>query len=301
MRFWQQASCAQESNASPVLMPTSTFGTWTTASGHGFFGTMKWARTSGSSSGTASATWTVAHLIPSACYDVSVYVPDTDSDNPGAIYYSNDAHYGVFYPQVNENSYTNQFAQIGTFQANSDGTLPVTLFNNGPSGEYVAADAVAYTLNPNCAAENGGSSVFGGRYSTTILGPGSYPNNFTTSGNWSYDLGHGYANHQLYTSDGSGASAAWTFYGSANACYIASAFIPNNLATNTAASYGFDTQVGVIGTQINQNASTGWTQFQGSPKIPTGSNGIITVTLASTGSSGGSTAADAISFTQVSC
>jgi hypothetical protein len=271
MRFWRQPDCSQRANISPVIMqPTSTFGTWTTVSGHGLSGSMRYARTSGSNSGTASALWAPTTLRPGLCYDVSVYVPDTDSDNPGTLYYSNDQAYGIFYPLVNENAFTNQFAPLGTFMSNSDGTLPVDIFNDGPSGEYVAADAVAFVWNPTCAAEWGGASTFGSKYTSTILGPGSGPPEFSTSGNWYYDLDHGYANHQLYTTDGSGASATWTFYGSANACYTAKAYIPNWDASNTTASY--------------------------SPRFTTGSNGTITVKLASTGSSGGYTAADAISF-----
>lgn len=96
-------------------------------------------------------------------------------------------------------------------------------------------------------------------------------------------------------------TATWTFFGAANACYTASAYIPNNYANNPNASYTFDTQVGVIGTQINQNTSTGWTPFQGNPKIPTGSNGEIIVKLNDTGPVGTYTAADAISFIQTSC
>jgi len=43
-------------------------------------------------------------------------------------------------------------------------------------------------------------------------------------------------------------------------------------------------------------SSNGWTQFQGNPKITTGSNGQITVSLNDTGPVGTYTAADAISF-----
>lgn len=296
IRFWRQPDCTQRANISPVMLPTSTYGTWTTVSGHGLWGSMRYATTSGSNSGTASALWAPTTLRPGLCYDVSVYVPNTDSDNPGTLYYSNDQAYGIFYPQVNENAFTNQFAPLGTFISNSDGTLPIDIFNDGPSGDYVAADAVAFVWNPTCSAEWGGAAAFGSKYGSAILGPGSGPPEFSTSGNWYYDLDHGYANHQLYTADGSGAAATWTFYGSANACYTAKAYIPNWDADNTTASYTFTTQNGTTGTTINQNTSTGWTSFSGNPRFTTGSNGTITVKLASTGSSGGYTAADAISF-----
>jgi len=305
MRFWRQPSCGGEGDVSPIFMPTSHYGSWTTWPGHGFFGTEQYTTTTGTSTSDHSATWTPGHLLPYGCYDVSLYVPDNYSDNPGALYYSNDAYYSVFYPQIDENAYTNQFAWIGTFQAYSDGTLPVELFNEGPSGEYVAADAIAYTLNPHCMAENGAVNAFGSVYTSSIIGPGSGPPNFSTTNDWYNQIGHGYANHQLWThTNGTTpvSTATWTFYGTANACYTATAFIPiNSYANNTNASYTFDTQVGVIGTQINQATTAGWTQFQGNPKITTGSNGQIIVNLNDTGPVGTYTAADAISFTQTAC
>jgi hypothetical protein len=76
---------------------------------------------------------------------------------------------------------------------------------------------------------------------------------------------------------------------------------PELYADNTSAAYEFITSVFDGGGQINQNVSNGWTAFQGSPKIPTGSDGGITVVLTDSGDSGGYTAADAISFTQVGC
>ncbi len=57
----------------------------------------------------------------------------------------------------------------------------------------------------------------------------------------------------------------------------------------------------MIGTGVNQNTANGWTAFQGSPKIPTGSDGKVIVTLTDSGNSGAYTAADAISFTRTTC
>jgi hypothetical protein len=299
MRFWRQASCAAQGNVSPIMMPSSYFGSWSTQSGHSFFGTEHYTTATGNSTPSKNAMWTPNHLVSYGCYDISLYVPDNYSDNPAASYWSNDAYYGPFYEQVNENNYTLQFANIGTFQAYSDGTLPLELFNSGGTGLYVAADAAAFVLNPRCAAENGASNPFGSLPSSSIIGPGSAPSAFSTTGNWAYQLGHGYDNHELYTTaTGNGTAATWAFHGAANTCYTAQAFIPNNYANDTAATYTFDTQVGVIGTQINQNVSTGWTSFQGNPRIPTGSDGTIVVRL--TGSNG-YTAADAISFTPSGC
>jgi len=304
MRFWKQASCAGEGDVSPIFMPSSYVGTWSIKSGHGFFGSEHYITTTGTSTSDHSASWTPSHLMAYGCYDVSLYVPDNFSDNPGALYFTNDSSYGVFYPQIDENGYTNQFAWIGTFQAYGDGTLPAELFNEGPSGDYVAADAIAYVLNPHCLAENGGANAFGSTYTSSIIGPGSGPPGFTTTNDWYLQAGHGYANHELWThTNGSTpvSTATWTFYGTANACYTASAYIPNNYANNASAAYTISTQTGSIGTSINQANSTGWTQFPGNPKITTGGNGQVTVTLNDTGPTGTYTAADAISFIQTGC
>ncbi|HEU5427419.1 MAG TPA: CHAP domain-containing protein [Actinocrinis sp.] len=305
IRFWRQTNCSAEGDVSPVMAPSSFYGTWTGDSGHGFFGNEKYSATTGTSTAAKNAMWTPAHLLSYGCYDVSLYVPDNYSNNPGASYWSNDAYYGPFYPQVDENGYTNQFAWIGTFQAYSDGTLPVEIFNSGPSGDFVAADAIAFVLNPSCLAQNGGVNAFGSTYSSTIIGPGSSPNQFSTTNDWYYQIGHGYANHELWThTNGSKAvsTATWTFTGSANACYTASAFIPNNYANNTSAAYTLRTGNGSVNTTINQSTSTGWTPFANNPKVKTGSDGKITVTLNDTGPSTATyTAADAISFVPAGC
>ncbi len=305
MRFWQQASCSAEGDVSPVMAPSSLLGSWSGDSGHGFFGNERYSTTTGTATPAKNATWSPAHLVPFGCYDVSLYVPDNYSDDPGASYWSNDAYYGPFYPQIDDNAYTNQFAWIGTFQAYSDGTLPVELFNSGPSGEFVAADAIAYVFNPSCLPENGAANAFGSTYSPTIIGPGSSSSTFSTAGDWYYQIGHGYANHELWThTDGATAvsTATWTFAGNANSCYTARAYVPNNYANNTSAAYTLRTATGAVTTSIDQATSTGWTVFQNNPKLTTGGDGKITVTLNDTGPSTATyTAADAISFTQTGC
>lgn len=197
-----------------------------------------------------------------------------------------------------------QFAWIGTFQAYGDGTLPAEIFNSGPSGDYVAADAIAYVLNPHCVAENGASNTFGSAYTASIIGPGSGPPSFTTTNDWYLQAGHGYANHELWThTNGTTpvSTATWVFSGSANTCYTATAYIPDNYANNPSAAYTITTQKNTVSTSINQANSTGWTQFSGNPKIATGSNGQITVSLNDTGPTGTYTSADAISFAQTGC
>jgi surface antigen len=293
MRFWKQADCSAQGNASPVMMPSSYFGSWTTLSGHGFTGAMRYSATTGNGTPTKNAMWTPSHLLSYGCYDISLYVPDNFSDHPAASYWSNDSYYGAYYEQVNENNYTNQFAGIGTFQAYGDGTLPLELFNSGPSGDYVAADAAAFVLNPHCMAENGGINAFGSVPTSTNIGPGSTPSTFSTSGNWRYQLGHGYGNHELYTTDGSGATAKWTYNGTPNTCYTVEAYIPNNYANNQTVTYGLGSSLVTGFPVVDQAGTTGWTRLG---TILTGSNGVVTVTISAAGTSGAYTAADEMTF-----
>lgn len=298
MRFWQQADCSALGDASPIMMPNSYYpsGSWSQRSGHGFFGNEQYATTTGTLYPTKTATWSPPHLLAHACYDVSLYVPDNYSDNPAATYNTDDVYYGGnFWPTVDENIFTNQFAGIGTLESGSGGYLPVALENNGPSGDYVAADAAAFVLNPNCAAQNNGTSTFGQPTSDGIIGPGSPAVNFTTTGNWHTYLGFGWNNHQLYSPDNAGATATWTFNGTPGACYNVDAYIPvMGYADNTSAGYVVSSNVvGGLAT-VNQNTTGGWT---GLSRLNAGSDGKITVKLTDNGNSGGYTGADAIRFT----
>lgn len=302
MRFWRQPDCNGEGDVSPIMGPSSYYpsqSSWTKNPGHGFFGSMYYTGTTGTTTPSKNAMWTPSHLIENACYDISVYVPDNYSDNPAASYWSNDAYYGPFFEQVDENSYTNQFAGIGTFEANADRTLPLELFNSGSSNQFVAADAAAFVLNPNCQPQNKGTSVFGQPLSASIIGPGSSSSTFGTTGNWSYYLGFGWANHQLYSPDNAGATATWTFTGTPGTCYNVDAYIPIlGFADNTNAGYLVSNNIAGGLATINQNTAGGWTNLS---RIGAGSDGKITVKLTDVGSSGGYTAADEIRFTAASC
>lgn len=302
VRFWRQSSCNGEGDVSPIMRPASYFpsqSSWAQDSGHGFFGTMYYSTTTGTSTAAKNAMWTPSRLVPNACYDVSVYVPDNYSDNAAASYWTNDAYYGPFFEQVDENSYTNQFAGIGTFEANSDGTLPLELFNSGGANLFVAADAAAFVLNPNCQTQNGGTSTFGQPLSGSIIGPGSGSANFSTTGDWSYYLGFGWANHQLYSADNAGATATWTFTGTPGTCYDVDAYIPiEGYADNTSAGYLVSSNVVGGLAVIDQSQANGWTNLS---RLAAGSDGKITVQLTDNGDSGGYTAADEIRFTPASC
>jgi hypothetical protein len=296
MRFWRQASCGGYGDVAPILGPGAFSGTWSGDSGHGFSGTMQDAVTSGSlTSSTATAAWQPT-LLPFTCYEVSAYIPDNYSDNYAARYQVQDFSYGSFWPQVNENAFTNQFTDIGGFESNASGQITVRLTNMGPSGQWVAADAMAFTPDPQCLGPAGNG--IGAGYQADMEGPGSAPGNFVTTSLWYSQLGHGYSLHELWTHDnGSTAdsTATWTYRGSANTSYLVCAFVPDNYADNTAASYVVTTSAGIpLSASVNQaNVTNAFTKVA---TVTTGSDGAITVELNDTGPTGDYTAADAMEF-----
>lgn len=303
MRFWRQASCGSYGDVAPIMMPGTSNGTWTGDAGHGFLGSMKYATTSGSLTATGSnAGWVPSTLLPNTCYSVAAYVPDNYSDNDAARYEVIDGYYGTFWPQVNENAFTNQFAPMGGFFSTSSGGMSVTLTNMGPSGQYVAADAVAFTPDPLCEGPTG--SGLGQVYPANVIGPGSSPANFVTTNPWYLQLGHGYVNHELWTYDNGSAAdstATWTFAGSANTCYSVAAYVPDNYADNPQAHYAVGTSAGGVALTMDQQSYTN--QFAWLASVRTGSDGVVTVHLTDQGPAADSsgnplyTAADAMQFT----
>jgi surface antigen len=303
MRFWRQASCSGYGDVSPILGPGSLSSGWSTDSGHGFFGSESYSATHGAVV-QDYATYS-PHLLAMDCYEVYAYVPDNYADNTAAIYEILDQWHGDFWPQVNENVFTNQFTDLGAFMARSDGSLPVTLEDLGPAGQYVAADALAFTLDPSCVGVGESGTGLGNVYQSGQVGPGSPPALFTTTNAWFTRLGHGYTQHELWTYDNGStedSTATWTFYGSANACYSVAAYIPDNLADNPQAHYGVGTSSEGVGLTLNQQDYTN--QFVHLATVTTGSDGIVTVHLDDLGpvtdSSGDQlyTAADAMQFSQ---
>ncbi|MBV9384760.1 MAG: CHAP domain-containing protein [Streptosporangiaceae bacterium] len=301
MRFWKQASCSGYGDVSPIIGPGTLPGSWSTDSGHGFFGNEKYSPTHGTVLQNY-ATYN-PHLLVEDCYEVFAYVPDNYSDNNAATYEILDQWHGDFWPQVNENSFTSQFTDLGAFMSRGDGTLPVTLEDLGPSGEYVAADAVAYTLDANCSGVGESGTGLGNVYQPNQIGPGSPPSLFSTANPWFTRLGHGYTQHELWTYDnGSTAdsTATWTFHGNASTCYAVSAYIPDNFADNPQAHYSVGTSLEGFGSAYDQEAYTN--AFMSLGAVTTGSDGVITVSLSDVGpitDSSGSrlyTAADAMQF-----
>jgi surface antigen len=297
MRFWRQTSCAGYGDVSPIIRPSALTGNWPTDSGRGFFGSMQYTTTSGSSTVSSSSASYTPHLPAEDCYEIFAYVPDNYSDNNAARYEVNDNWHGTFWPQVNENVFTNQFTDLGAFQSRSDGSLPVYLNNFGPPGQYVAADAVAYTLDARCNGVGESGTGLGNVYQPYQVGPGSSPAQFSTTSPWYTQLGHGYAQHELWTYDNglaADSTAIWTFFGHANTCYSVSAYIPDNYADNPQAHYTVSTSRGGFGgTQDQENYTN---EFMPLGALTTGSDGIVHVTLNDIGPVGDYTAADAMEF-----
>lgn len=298
MRFWPQP-CGGYGNAAPVTMATSANGTWSLRSGHGFFGTEQYATTSGSV--TTESKWSdySVSVLPNTCYEISAYVPDNYSDNPGAKYQVQDARFGNFYPQVDENPLTNQFTSLGIFKSTGNGTLWVELGNEGPSGLYVAADALAFVVDPGCAGLPGRAAPAG----ATLVGLNDNSAWFSTKGDWNSGIGHGFYNHDLWiptTGSGTASSTAtWNAFLSPHACYNVSAWIPAGYyANNTQAAYqvmtwnGSNGAGGPFGTVNQNNVGDAWA-YIGQVTTQTGE---VTVTLGNTGNSGSYTAADELEF-----
>ncbi|MCW2931023.1 MAG: hypothetical protein JWM19_1985, partial [Actinomycetia bacterium] len=298
MRFWPQ-SCSAYGDAAPVTMATSANGTWSVLSGHGFFGTEQYATTSGSV--TTENKWAdySVGVLPNTCYEISAYVPDNYSDTPAARYQVQDAHYGNFYPQVDENGFTSQFASLGIFRSTGSGTLWVELGNEAPAGLYVAADALAFVVDPGCAGLPSRATPAG----ATLVGLNDNSAWFSTTGNWNSGIGHGFFNHDLWipttTSGTPSSTATWNAFLKANACYNVSAWIPNNYhADNTQASYQVMTWNGANGAggpfgTVNQNSyGDAWAPIG---RVTT-QTGEVSVTLGNTGNSSSYTAADELAF-----
>jgi hypothetical protein len=255
---------------------------------------MKRSGTNGTVAVNHSANWNPMHLLPGGCYEIFAYVPDQGSNNEAAQYLLLDGWFGDLWPVVNENQYTNQFADLGGFIARSDGTLPVTLDDLGRTGLFVAADAIAFTYDPSCQGPIG--TGLGARYASNQIGPGSPPSLFSTGNVWFTQLGHGYTNHERWThTNGPTAvsTATWWFPGTPNACYNIKAFIPDNFANNPTALYSIQVGSTVDSLQFNQATATGWKQLA---QETTDASGIIIVRLNDTGPVNTYTAADAMQF-----
>jgi len=144
----------------------STTGTWYSGAGHGLIGQEIWAWSNGST-GSATADWK-PKLNQSVVYDIKAYIPDYASNGYVHYYITDDS--GTTMVSVNQQSYTNAWADLGDFTADSStGFIDVSLHNddNGYHTNYVGADAMEFlpvkSCNPACTPTPGsGTVVIGG-------------------------------------------------------------------------------------------------------------------------------------------
>lgn len=123
---------------------------WSSDAGHGEDGQMLYTNTHPGAA-DSTATWT-AHLTANTCYEVDAFVPDNWSNNDAALYAVSDQHFGSSLIPVDENATTDDWVELGVFEARStDGTLPVTLTDQGSGTGQVAADAMRYVPQGNCS------------------------------------------------------------------------------------------------------------------------------------------------------
>lgn len=117
---------------------------WYNRAGHGLIGQELWTNTNGSTA-DSTATWNPL-LTASACYAISAYIPDNYANGVGT--YTIHAADGTHQAVVNQNSYTNAWAPLGTYKTDITGSVGVTLTDQSPAGYYLAADAVMFTPHP---------------------------------------------------------------------------------------------------------------------------------------------------------
>jgi surface antigen len=302
LRVVRQNDCSAQGVAQPVILPGdsafATTGTWQARPGHGLTGNEQYTGTA--TAQTATAIWNPT-LIPGACYHIAAYVPDNYSNTAGALYTIFDAAYTQSVETVDEDAYTNQFAALGTYRADSSGRLEVMLSNTGPAGHFVAADALQYSLDPGCTTLNRPYPTFQGP-ADRIYGPGSGAPFYSTTHEWFNRFDHGLNGHEQWThTNGTTAvsTATWQPWLKPNSCYKISAFIPDNYANNPTTHYDLASAVAGFGVVVNQQGYTNeWADLG---TLPTGADGVISVSVNDLGPVGYYVAADAMRFTQTPC
>jgi hypothetical protein len=275
----------------------STVDGWYSDAGHGLLGRMLWTNThEGAADSTAS--WSPA-LAGNQCYQVDVFVPDNWSNNAAALYSVTDAHFGTSLVPVDENTTTNDWVELGVFQAGG-GTIPVRLTDQGAETGQVAADGVRFVRQPSCSGLVRASQTVGYGSGLSLAGT-SFPG--TTNG-WYASPGAGQLGSQYYTyTNGLVASsyATWSASLIPNACYELFAYVPDNHANDLQALYTIGTGAGNPNVSIDENAYTN--AFAGLGTYRSTSGGTISVILTDQSLATGDAyvAADTLSFVHVNC
>jgi LGFP repeat/Deoxyribonuclease NucA/NucB len=120
----------------------STSGTWFAGGGIGLDGKEIWTYANGSTLNSA-AVYQLRNLGTSRGYEIEAYIPNGHSDATRALYKISSPGGGTADSYVDQESYTNAWANIG-YVCTSDGTAQITLVDNG-GDRYplqVGADAI---------------------------------------------------------------------------------------------------------------------------------------------------------------
>lgn len=271
---------------------------WYGDTGHGEIGQMLWTNTHPGAA-NSTATWTPA-LTSGSCYQVDAFVPDNWSNNDAAVYEVRDQHFGTSLVPVDENSTTDDWVELGVFQATSANTVSVELVDQGSGTGQVAADAMRYLKQANCSGEvrasqtvdyGDGAQLSGAAYSGTVDG-------------WYVNSPTGQLGHDLYTYTNGmtpGSSVTYTANVIPNACYALFAYVPSNHADDYQAMYTIAAAAGTPTVSVDENAYTN--NFAGLGTYRATGTGEIVVILTDQSPAGGDAyvAADTVSFVRASC
>lgn len=270
---------------------------WYTRTGHGDIGQELWTN-SHPGAADSTATWSPP-LAASQCYEVDAFVPDNYSNNAAALYTVTDQHFGTSLVPINENLTTNDYSELGVFQARPDGTLPVTLTDQGASGGYVAADGMRFVRQPDCTGATRTSQTVDRANGMTLAG--------TTFGDgdtngWYPMPGHGQRGNGVWTNSGGTAtssSATWNPTLQPNTCYQLQAYVPDQHSNNYQAAYQVHAGGGTPTVTVNENAFTNGFAALGTYRSD--GSGHLSVVLTDQGTAATFVTADTMSFIRVGC
>jgi surface antigen len=265
---------------------------WYLDSSHGVLGWMLYTNTH---VGAADSTATWSPTLPTAngCYRVDAFVPNNWSNSAYALYAVTDQKFGTSLIPVDENVWTNQYATLGVFQADSAGHLSVLLTDQGPpSGTHqVAADAMRY-LPVSCSST----------YRTALVIDAGTPG-FSTSNVWYSEANHGVRGNERWTaSNGISPLSTATYTPTLPVgCYVVAAFVPDYAADAPAALYTVNDGAFTTATLADADQSAVTNDFVTLGVFETRSNGTIAVTVTDQNPVGLYIAADAMKFMPANC
>jgi surface antigen len=273
---------------------------WYSDPGHGEIGQMYYTYTHGGAA-NSTATWSPLNLVANACYRVDTFVPDNWSNNSAALYTVTDQHFGTSTVPVDENQTTNDWVELGVFQAHSDHTLAVKLTDQGAAGGQVAADAMRYILQPDCTGAVRASQTID--YSNGLQ-LGGAPNTGIVNG-WYSSSGYGQLGNQYYTYTNGMApsgSATWTASVIPNACYELFAYVPGNHSNDYQALYTIGSGgSGYPTVSVDENAYTDSFAGLGSYRATSTGELVVILTDQSLNKGDAYVSADTLSFVHEAC